>query len=134
MPCIGIDMLIKVNTGTIAEPVWKSVGGQRNATLNRSADTIDVTTKASDKWAENRPGQKSWGVDADGVIIKNDEAYTALVNAWKNDEQVQVYIVRADLTIEKGMASITDFPEDGPYDGEASYSLSLAGSGKLEEV
>ena len=134
MTCVGIDMLIKVNTGTIAAPVWKSIGGQRGATLNRSTNAVDVTTKDSDRWEENRPGNKSWSVDSDGVMVKNDEAYTALVNAWKNDEQVQLYIVRADLTIEKGMATITDFPEDGPYDAEATYSVSFAGSGKLEEV
>jgi len=131
--CKGIDLLISVNTGTIAVPVWKVVGGQRNATLNRSTDEIDLTTKSSGGWHKGAPSVKNWSVDADGVLIKNDEAYEALLNSWRNDEQVNLKVVRANGITETGMATITDFPEEGPYDGEATYSMSFVGSGPLAE-
>jgi len=134
MPCIGVDMLIKVNTGTQVSPVWKSVGGQRGASLSRSTDEIDTTSKSSGGWHTGKPGIKNWGAEGDGVLIKNDEAYAALIAAWKADEQVMLQLVRADMTVEEGLATLVDFPEEGPYDGEATYSMSFIGSGPLTEA
>jgi TP901-1 family phage major tail protein len=49
----GIDILVKVNTGTAQTPTYTAVAGQRGATLNRSAETIDLTNKEGDGWADS---------------------------------------------------------------------------------
>jgi len=53
----GVTFLIQVNTGTETSPTWTAVGGQRGATLNRSVDEADVTSKDSLGWHEGLPSE-----------------------------------------------------------------------------
>ena len=53
----------------IKDATGKVLGGQRGATLNRSAETMDATTKDGAGWQENVAGLKSWGIDCDGVFV-----------------------------------------------------------------
>lgn len=130
----GVDFVIKVNTGTIAVPIWTLVAGQRGASLNRSTDEADITSKDSAGWHEGLPTTRTWGIDADGLVIEDDTGYVALEDAWRAGTQVQVELSTPAGNTEIGMATITDFPVDMPYDGETTYSISLAGSGALVRV
>ena len=56
----GVDILVKVNTGTEETPEWTTVGGQRNATLNLSSTGVDVTSKDNYGWADELVGVNSW--------------------------------------------------------------------------
>lgn len=127
----GIDFIIKVkdSTGT-----FKVLGGQRACTLNRSADTIDVTAKDSDGWQENLAGLKNWGIDTDGLIVENNEAYSILEDKFMNSETITAVIVTPTQKAFQGEAIITDFPLEAPYDDAATYSVTFTGSGKLEKV
>ncbi len=78
----GVDVAIKVD-GTV-------IAGQRGATLNRSGETLDTTTKDSNGWLENEAGMKEWGVDCDGLLIKDDVGFTALETAFNNGDKVTV--------------------------------------------
>lgn len=44
---LGKDYLLSVNTGTVAVSKWVPVAGQRNTTMNRSAEEIDCSDKTS---------------------------------------------------------------------------------------
>ena len=77
----GLDVLIKVNVGTAEEPEYVAVGAQRGASLSRSAETLDKTSKDSDGWQESLAGLKSWTISTDGLLILDDEGYEALENA-----------------------------------------------------
>ena len=48
----GLDVLIKVGS--------QVVGGQRNASIELSAESIDTTTKQSGGWSTKTAGVKSW--------------------------------------------------------------------------
>lgn len=122
----GIDFLIHVDD--------KMLGGQRGCTLNRSSDTVDVTSKDSEGWQENLAGLKNWGVDTDGLIVQDDEAYGILEDKYLSGEPVNVYVMTPLGHKYKGEAIITDFPLEAPYDDAASYSVSFTGTGKLEKV
>lgn len=122
----GIDFLIHI--GEVA------LGGQRGCTLNRSSDTLDVTSKDSEGWQENLSGLKNWGVDTDGLIVENDEAYGVLEEKFMNGEEVEVVIITPMKSKYTGIAIITDFPIEAPYDDAATYSVSFTGSGKLQKV
>lgn len=114
------------------EVTGKVLAGQKSATLNRSAETIDATSKDSEgNWKESMPGFKEWSIDADGAFVESDEAYAILEDAFINGENVKVYLEFPSGRKYTGVSTITDFPIEAPYDDIVSYSLSLQGSGAL---
>ncbi|AOY76918.1 phage tail tube protein [Clostridium formicaceticum] len=121
-----IDFVVKIND--------KIIGGQRGATLNRGAETIDTTTKDSQGWQENEISFKNWSIDADGLLIEDDVAYGDLEEAFMSDEKVQVEFVSGTGNKYGGRAIITDFPIESPYDDNATYSVTFLGDGSLSKV
>lgn len=110
----------------------KVLAGQKNATLNRSAETIDSTSKDSDgNWKESVPGYKEFSIDADGAFVANDEAYEILETSYVNGEAVKAYLEFPSGSKYVGSCIITDLPLEIPFDDLVSYSVSLQGSGAL---
>ena len=107
------------------------IGGQRGATLNRSAETIDETSKDSNGWKENDIGFKEWSVDCDGLLIEDDTAYAALESAWESGTAVALDITEPNGKAYTGSAFVTDFPVEYPYDDESTYSVTFSGTGAL---
>lgn len=133
----GVDFVIKVQTGvdeTTGDPIFTIVGGQRGATLNRSAETIDITTKSSSGWRENEASIREWSIETDGLLIEDDTAYTELENCYMNGTKVLVELVTAAGNTYEGEALITDFPIEAPYDDAATYSVTLQGTGPLTKT
>lgn len=109
------------------------LAGQRNATLNRSAEALDATTKDSD-WRENLQGIKEWSIDCDGLLVQSDEAYDRLEDIFMENGEVGVLITLPSGKKYSGKAVITDFPIEFPYDDMVAYTASFTGNGKLEKV
>ncbi len=107
------------------------IGGQRGATLNRSAETMDETSKDSAGWKENGIGYKEWGVDCDGLLIESNAGYDALEDAFENDTPVELDITEPSGKKYTGSAFVTDFPVEYPYDDYSTYSMSFVGTGAL---
>lgn len=78
----GIDVYLKVNTGTHASPVWTKIGGQKDATVNFSRADIDVTDKDSAGWEESIPGNRRLEVDCDCFFIEDDAGTLEIIEAW----------------------------------------------------
>ena len=76
---VGKDYLLKVNTGTVASPVWTQIGAQRSADLNRSADSIDVSHKTSGGWSAKKAGLRSWSIAPGGHTSPGDKGW----GLWK---------------------------------------------------
>ncbi|MFB5197882.1 phage major tail protein, TP901-1 family [Neobacillus sp. KR4-4] len=113
----------------------KLLAGQRNATLNRSAESIDATSKdTAGFWKESLQGFKEWSVDADGAFVESDEAYGLLEQAFIDSTNVVVYLQLPSGTKYEGSCTITDFSLEMPYDDLVTYSISLQGSGALNIV
>jgi len=127
----GLDILVSLNTGTHAVPVWVVLGGQRGATLNRSGEVIDMTDKNSAGWKENAAGFKEWSVDCDGFYVTTDTAFTALETAYENGTQVEIKVAKTAGISYIGYAIITDFPVELPYDDAMTYSISFTGTTAL---
>lgn len=127
---IGVDILVMVNLGDDETPDWQAVGGQRGATLSRSRNTVNITSKDSaDAIEEFEYGTGTWSISADGVYVESGDALTHLTDAWKNRTKVKVRWQEAETDVFEGTALITTADLEGPYDGEATYSLELQGSG-----
>ena len=126
---------MKVKLWIHKEGTDQVLAGQRNATLNRSAETIDATSKDSEGfWTESLAGFKSFSIDCDGAFVESDEAYEILEDAFMNNEAVTVYIEFPSGRRYVGKTVISDFPLEMPFDDLVSYSLSLQGTGALHKV
>lgn len=132
----GVDVLLKVSTG---DNTFTPVGGQKSASLKRSAETIDVTDKNSSGWAESMAGVKSWSIDCDAFVVLGDKALEALYKAFDERTPIDVSIRvgagdDANGYSYAGKAVIVDFPEDFPQDDAVSISLSLQGCSPLKRT
>lgn len=128
----GVDVLLKVKTGAS----YIALGGQKGASLSRSANTIDTTDKNSGGWAESMAGVKSWSVDCDGFVVLGDTALEAIHTAFDNRTALEIEIRVGATTDVKGYTYsgkviITDFPEEFNADDAVTFSLSLQGASPL---
>ena len=130
----GVSFLVRVNTGTEGSPVWTVVGGQRGATLNRSNSPINIGSKDTGGWPALLPGEREWSIDFDGLVIETNAGYTLLENAFLNSTRVQVQLMTPTNVRHQGLAILTDFPIDAPYDAEATISGTLQGASALTRV
>ena len=56
-----------------------AISGQQGLTINRSADTIEITSKDTQGgWKSYLAGMKEWSIDNDGLFVPNDESHKIL--------------------------------------------------------
>lgn len=125
----GVDVLLKITKGSSKV----AIGGQKGASLSRSAETIDVSDKTSEGWSESIVGLKSWSIDCEGFVTLGDEGLAEVVKAFDSRSAIEVEIkVGAENGYTyTGSAIITDFPEEYQQDDAVTYSLSLTGASPL---
>lgn len=128
---VGKDFLLSVNTGTVAVPVWTLVGGQRSASLSRTADEIDVSDKTTQGWKSAKAGLRSWSIDLDGTVILSDTGLAALEQAFMTGVEINVRLLYPDGSEQTGWGSVTEFSIESPHDGEATVSGTISGNGAL---
>jgi len=127
----GIDFIIEVNTGSGETPIYTKIGGQQGATLNRSKELIETTSKDSNGWREQVGGVKEWGIDADGLLVMNDQGYKALEDSFMNDTKLLVRMATPSGLKYQGEVMVTDFPLEAGFEDMSTYSVTLEGSGAL---
>lgn len=132
----GCDVLLKIakegsNGGSPSE--YTVIGGQTGATLNRSAETIDVTDKTNDGYKESMAGLKEWSIDCDGFVVISDAGIAILDEQFEARKPVYVEISIAGSKY-TGSGYIVDYPIEMPLDSAVSYSLSIAGASKLTKT
>ena len=128
----GKDMLLAVWNDDGTQIL--AIGGQQSLTINRSADNIEVSTKDTEGgWKAFIAGMKEWSIDTDGIYVADDEAHKILSKAFteSNPVCIKVYNAKTKKGMFGGLASITDYPIEAPYDDGVTYSVSLKGMGKL---
>ena len=128
----GADVLISVNTGTEAVPVWTAVGSQKDASLEETSEEIDVSNKTS-RNKRVLAGRYSASVSLEALYVSDDTGYSALRTAMRYGDLVQ--IARTVITsgvpaqTEKADAIITSLSEAFPDQDGATVSISLTISG-----
>lgn len=128
----GKDILLTVwdATGTKLH----AISGQQGLTINRSAETIEVNSKSTEGgWKDSLAGMKEWSIDNDGLWVASDDAHKALATAFKNGDPVCVKVInkKTNKGLFGGLAVITDYPIEAPYDDAVTYSITLQGKGAL---
>lgn len=130
----GFDLALYVNTQTdefAPEPTWSMVGGQRNASLERSKEVTAINHKGEEGMETDHFATTStWSISADGVLFLDDLAYDFLEEAYDAGDKIMVELRRGGKQY-SGKAIITSMPIEGAHDSEASYTIELQGCGKL---
>lgn len=131
---LGKDYLLFVAEGTFEDPIWNLVGGQRGASLNMSAEEIDVSDKTSDGWGDTVAGMKNWSLELDAILVLDDKGVAILKQCFL--KSVPAYVMRryADGRAEKGWVSVTDFSDETAHEDAAGLTGTLNGKGAPEFV
>ncbi len=119
----GLDVLIKVEDTV--------VGGQRNGTLEMSAETIDTTVKSSGGWTTKIPGIKSWTSSCDGVYFTDDAGFAAVQSAFLEGTELTLSFSNDSGVSYSGAAVITSMSLEAGQEDVVAYSMAFDGSGAL---
>lgn len=114
-----------------------AISGQQGLSIKRSADTIEVTSKDTvGGWKSKIAGMKEWSLDNDGLYVNGAESHKALSEAFEAGDLVclQIYNKKTEKGMFGGLAAITSYDIDMPYDDAMTYSLSFDGAGALTDI
>jgi len=129
----GIDIYLKVNTGTVGSPVWTKVGGQKDATFDRGSATIDTTDKDSAGDEEHLPGVRNWGVSFDAFLIEDDAGFLEVETAFDAGTQKQFQIITPGYAY-MGTATIESLSMSAAQADAGICSFSLKGTGAFTKT
>lgn len=129
----GNDVYLKVNTGTEGSPVWTKVGGQKDASFERGAETIDITDKDSQGWEENLPGLRNWSISFDSFLIEDDAGFLEIEDSFDNQTQKQFQIITPTHTY-TGKATVESLSMEGPLGDAGVASFTLKGTSSLAKT
>lgn len=114
-----------------------AISGQQGLTINRSADSIEITSKDTmGGWKSKIAGMKEWSIDNEGLYVPNDESHSILSQAFENADPVCIKVVNGKTKkgMFGGLAVITDYPLEAPFDDAMTYSLTMEGMGALVDL
>ena len=114
-----------------------AISGQQGLTINRSADSIEITSKDTEGgWKSKIAGMKEWSIDNDGIYVPNDNSHSVLSAAFENGEPVCLKVIdkKNMRGMFGGLAVITDYSLEAPHDDSMTYSMSLEGMGALVDL
>ena len=88
-----------------------AIAGQRSLTINRSADTVEVSSKDTEGgWKSSIAGMKEWSIDTDGLYVASDTSMQKLSKAFANSDPVCLVVknIKTDSYMFGGQAAITE--------------------------
>lgn len=129
----GADVLLLVNTGTPAVPVYEAVGEQRDVTFDESTEEIDVSSKNS-RAKRVLPGRYSASLSLDHLYVWTQTGYQELRDAMRDGELILVAKQEDGVTLETADALVTSLSESFPDQGEGVVSISLVVDGFWTEL
>lgn len=108
--------------------------GEQNNSVNRSAESIDISDKDSGAWGNTMPGKKSLTLDVTVYADNTDEHQKAMLKAFYTDQTVKVFVGKlgeGNTPAEGEMfeAVITSINDTNDAGAVATRSMSLASKG-----
>ncbi len=130
----GTDILLLVNTGTTAVPVYEAVGSQRNVTFDQTNDEIDLSNKNAGRPKVVIPGRYGATINLDALYVPTNDAYLALEDACRDGELILVARTEDDVTTETASAMIASMSDTFPDQGASAITILFTLSGGWTEV
>ena len=126
------DVILKVTTASGLEAVAHST----SASLSMNMDLRDSTTKSSGGWQDNLGGLRSYELSGDAFVdIVEDTEKSDILELWTVWNQRASVIVSFGISgmLYEGTAFITSLSIDAGVEENATFSISLTGSGALTQ-
>ena len=127
----GADILLYVDVDGLGD--YQALAGQRGATRERNAATIDISHKL-DKYERFIPGRLSSTMSFDGLWVPDDTAYAALETAYDNQETVVARMVQDGSPWKEADGFLTSISEGFPDQEAATISANFQVSGAWRDV
>jgi TP901-1 family phage major tail protein len=114
---------------------YAALKGEQSNSVNRSAESIDISDKDSGAWGSTMAGRKSLTVDVTVYADNTDAQQKAMLDAFYKDQVVKVFIGKlgSDNTPAEGEmfdAVITSISDTNDAGAVATRALSLASKGE----
>lgn len=111
--------------------------GEQTNSVNRSAESIDISDKDSGAWGSTMPGKKSFTLDVTVYADNTDAQQKAILQAFYTDQTVKVFVGKmgegnTPAEGEAFDAVITSINDTNDTGSVASRSMSLASKGAPE--
>ena len=121
-PIKGADVLLYIGD--------KLVAGQRNITVDITADSIDTTSKDNDGWKTYLAGLREWGATLDAIELAGNEGkqQVQLMKSILGGETVEAKIVVPGKFVMSGAAALTSKSTSGDYSDVSLGSYELKGA------
>lgn len=130
----GVDFVLYVEEGVRPLSKWIKVAGQRGGTLEMSKQTHDISSKDSGNWADSIPGQNSWSLSADGLLVMDDSGFAVLEESYLQGTKIYVEMRTPANVKYEGKVIVESLSFDMANDNVATYAVTLIGAGALERV
>jgi TP901-1 family phage major tail protein len=114
-----------------------AIAGQQSLTINRSADTVETTSKdTKGGWKSQMAGMKEWSIDSDGAYVMGAESHKELQKYFESGDLMCIKIVdiKESKPLFGGLAVLTEYTLEAPFDDAMTYSCSIAGNGALVDL
>lgn len=114
----------------------KAIAHCTSASISINMDLRDSTTKSSGGWQDNLGGLRSYELSGDAFVdIIEDTAKSDILELWTVWEQRAAVNVSFGLTgiLYEGTALITSLSIDAGVEENATFSISLTGTGALTQ-
>jgi predicted secreted protein len=133
MPDVGMngaDVLLYAET---APGTFTALAGQRGATRDRSAATIDISHKL-DKYERFIPGRLSSSLAFDGLWVPTDEAYQTLDEAYDAQDTIVCRLMWDGEPWKEADGFLTSLSEAYPDQDAATITATFQVSGAWRDV
>lgn len=126
------NVVLSVTTASGKEPIAHAT----SASISLNMDLRDSTTKSSGGWQDNLGGLKSFEMSGDAFVeidptTDGSKAYLEeLYVAWNDRDAISCDFGMTGMTF-TGNALITSISVDSGVEENATYSISLTGTGPL---
>lgn len=108
--------------------------GEQTNSVNRSAESIDISDKDTGAWGSTMAGKKSFTMDVTVYADNTDANQKAMLNAFYTDETVKVFVGKmgeGDTPVEGEAfeATIVSISDTNDAGAVATRAISLASKG-----
>lgn len=130
---LGNTRRVYIVTGT-STGTYAVLKGEQSNSVNRSAESIDISDKDSGSWGNTMAGKKSLTVDVTVYADNTDVQQKAILEAFYKDETVRVFVGKlgSDNTPAEGElfeATIVSIGDTNDAGAVATRAMSLASKG-----
>ena len=130
---LGNSRRVYIVTGDGA--TYTALKGEQSNSVNRSAESIDISDKDTGAWGSTMAGKKSLTVDVTVYADNTDTEQKALLNAFYKDQTVKVFVGKmgsGNTPAEGEMfdAVITSISDTNDAGAVATRAMSLASKGE----